>query len=248
MSEPLVEPAPGALGCSDTAPLRDERRVPAGRHRVPVLTIGVLALTAGTGLAQAADRGLLTHLQRTPAESHGDWWRIASALLVQDGGMVGAVSKLAFLGLIGVAAEQVLTRPRWVVHYVGVGLATEVLAYSWQPVGAGNSIAVCGLAGGVAVACRRGDSRLPAYSDLVLLLWCGALLGTLSDDLVVPGIALAAAGAALARRNHERRELSHRLVPLAVVATGTVLAAATNIHGAALLAGFGLALSSGAGG
>jgi len=70
----------------------------------------------------------------------------------------------------------------------------------------------------------------------------GALLGTLSDDLVVPAVVLAAAAAALARRHHEREQLLQRLVPLAVGATGIVLAAASNIHGAALLAGIALAL------
>jgi membrane associated rhomboid family serine protease len=206
--------------------------------RAPLLTLGVLSLTAGASLAQAADRDLLTRFERTPAELHGDWWRIATALFFQDGGLVGAASNLAFLGLIGVAAEQVLSRPRWLLHYFGIGLAVEVLAYSWQPTGAGNSIAVCGLAGGVAVACLRGDSRLPGYTVPALLIWCGALLGTLSEDLIVPGIVVAVAAAAAAARRPEAR----RLVPLAVAATGVTLTAAANIHGAALLAGLALAL------
>jgi hypothetical protein len=242
MSGSFVASAARVFDRADARPSGAERQPPLGLHRLPLLTFGVLALTAATGLAQAADRGLLTRLERTPAELHGDWWRLPGALLVQDGGVVGAASNLAFLGLIGIAAEQVLPRPRWLVHYLGVGLATEVLAYSWQPVGGGNSIAVCGLAGGVAVACRRGDSRLPGYSVPALLIWCGALLGTLSDDLVVPAVVLAAAAAALARRHHEREQLLQRLVPLAVGATGIVLAAASNIHGAALLAGIALAL------
>jgi membrane associated rhomboid family serine protease len=228
VSATFAEPAAGALD--------------GGTARSPLLTLGVLAVTAVTGLAQVADPGLLTRLERIPAELHGDWWRVATALFVQDGGVAGAVSNLAFLGLIGVAAEQVLSRPRWLLHYFGIGLAVEVLAYSWQPTGAGNSIAVCGLAGGVGVACLRGDSRLPAYSVAALLIWCGALLGTLSNDLVVPGVVLAGAAAALAARHPERAELTRRLTPFAVAATGVVLAAAANIHGAALLAGLALAL------
>jgi hypothetical protein len=223
MSGTLAEPAAGVSG---------------GLHRVPLLTVGVLALTAATGLAQASDRGLLTHFERTPAELHGDWWRIATALVFQDGGVAGGVSNLVFLGLIGIAGEQVLSRPRWLLHYLGVGLAVEVLAYSWQPTGAGNSIAVCGLAGGGAVACLNGDSRLPGYTVPALLIWCGALLGTLSDVLIVPGIVLAAAAALLAARHPERL----LPVPLAVAATGVVLAAASDVHGAALLAGLALAL------
>jgi membrane associated rhomboid family serine protease len=235
MSASLVEPAAGAFRLGRAG---DGRQLPVGVHRLPVLTAGVLALTAAVALAQAADGSLLTRLERTPAELHGDWWRIGTALLVQDGGVVGALSNLAFLGLIGVAAEQVLSRPRWLLHYVGIGLGVELLAYEWQPVGAGNSIAVCGLAGGVAVACRRGDSRLPGYTAAALLVWSGALLGTMSDTLVVPGIVLAAAAAALVRRHQK----AVRLVSLATAATGVVLAAATNIHGAALLAGMAVQL------
>jgi hypothetical protein len=35
--------------------------------------------------------------QRTPQELQGDWWRTVTALLVQDGGVVGTLSNLAFL-------------------------------------------------------------------------------------------------------------------------------------------------------
>ena len=77
MSGTYAEPAAGAL--------RDR---PA---RSPLLTLGVLALTAATGLSQAADPSLLTRLERTPAELHGDSWRVATALFFQDGGVVGAV-------------------------------------------------------------------------------------------------------------------------------------------------------------
>jgi hypothetical protein len=38
-----------------------------------------------------------------------------------------------------------------------------LVAYLWQPVGGGNSIAVCGLAGALAIACWNRDPRLPGY-------------------------------------------------------------------------------------
>jgi hypothetical protein len=61
-------------------------RASRGLQRPPVPTFGVLTLTAATGLAQAADPDLLGRLERTPAELHGDWWRMATALFFQDGG------------------------------------------------------------------------------------------------------------------------------------------------------------------
>jgi membrane associated rhomboid family serine protease len=226
-----------------TAPRHALRSAPLGLRRPPLLTLVVFALTAATALAQAVDRGLLSRFERTPAELHGEWWRIGTALLVQDGGVLGAASNLAFLAVIGVVAEQILSRPRWLAHYLGVGLLTELVAYTWQPTGGGNSIAVCGLAGAVAVGSWRVDPRLPRYSGTALLVWCSALFGTLSPSLYLPTIVLSAAAvAALARRRQERHGEAGRWTAVAAGATGLALAAATNIHGAALLGGIGLAL------
>jgi membrane associated rhomboid family serine protease len=69
---------------------------------------------------------------------HGDWWRIATALFVQDGGVLGAVSNLAFLAVIGAVVEQILPRPRWLAHCFGVGILAELIASEWQPVGGGT--------------------------------------------------------------------------------------------------------------
>lgn len=41
--------------------------------------------------------GMLAAWQRTPQGLRGDWWRTVTALLVQDGGVVGTLSNLAFL-------------------------------------------------------------------------------------------------------------------------------------------------------
>jgi membrane associated rhomboid family serine protease len=210
---------------------------PFGLRRFPRLTTVVFALTAAMSLAQLADPSLLGRLERTPAELHGDWWRIVTALFVQDGGVIGAVSNLAFLAVIGAIAEQILSWPRWLAHYFGVGILTELIATEWQPVGGGNSIAVCGLTGAVAVAAWRENARLPRATPQAVLLWCGALLGTLFWPLIVVGVA----AAAVARRRQEQHAPVLRATALGVAATGIALAIATNIHGAALLAGIVLA-------
>ena len=123
-----------------------------GFERVPVVTGIVFALTAAGAIAQAVVPGLLGSLQRTPEGLHGDWWRTGTALFGQDGGVVGALSNLAFLLILGAIAEQFLAAWQWLACYFGAGLAGELAGYAWQPVGAGNSIAVCGLAGALVVA------------------------------------------------------------------------------------------------
>jgi membrane associated rhomboid family serine protease len=60
-------------------------------------------------------------LQRTPQGLHGDWWRTLTSLFVQDGGVAGTVSNLAFLLVMGVLTEQVLAAWQWLVCYFGPG-------------------------------------------------------------------------------------------------------------------------------
>jgi len=80
----------------------------------------------------------------------------------------------------------------------------------------------------VAVAAWRGDARLPGATPQALLIWCGAVLGTLYAPLIIVGIV----GAGPARRRQERREPVLRPAAGAVAATGLILAVAANIHGA----------------
>jgi membrane associated rhomboid family serine protease len=205
------------------------------------MTLAVLLVTGAMAAAQAADPALLDHLERTPAELHGEWWRIGTALLVQDGGVIGALSNLAFLAAVGAVAEQVLSRPAWLAQYLGVGMAAGLVGDAWQPVGGGDSIAVCGLAGAVAVALWRGDPRLPRLAAPVVLVWCGALAGTVSAELAPPAIVASAAAAGLALRRRGRGRDPGRPAAALTAATGVALAAVANVHGAALLGGIALA-------
>jgi hypothetical protein len=190
---------------------------------------------------QVVHPGVVSELERSSAGLHGDWWRTATALFVQDGGLIGGASNLLFLASVGTLAEQVISRPRWLVHYFGVGLFTELVAYALQPVGGGNSIAVCGLTGAVALAAWRDDPRLPRVATAaILVIWTGALVAT------VPGLAIPAAVAAtVATGMLMRQQQGHgppiRPVALLVTAAGVLLTALGNIHGVALLAGLLLA-------
>ena len=140
-------------------------------ERRPVLTLAVVAVTAVTSAVAVASPTVLAHLERTPAGLHGQWWRTFTSLFMQDSA-AGAASNLFFMLVLGVVAEQVASRYFWLACYFGAGIVGELVAYSWQPVGAGNSVAVCGLAGLIALACWRRDARLPALE--LLRCWCGA--------------------------------------------------------------------------
>lgn len=102
--------------------------------------------------AQLIHPALLTLLERDAARiRQGEWWRLATALLVQDGGLAGGISNIAALLLIGSQAEQLLRRRVWLTVFLLGAFTAEIVALTWQPVGAGNSVAVCALAGALAV-------------------------------------------------------------------------------------------------
>jgi membrane associated rhomboid family serine protease len=201
-----------------------------GLRRFPYVTAAVLVGTALVNLVQFVVPGTLEHIQRTPAGLHGDWWRTATSLFGQDGGVFGTLSNLAFLAVIGALAEQVLRPPKWLVCYFGAGLVTQFVAYAWQPYGAGNSVAVCGLAGALIVALWRGRP-VPPISSMVVLLWCGVLLATVWWPLVFIGVAAAALA---------QHVFTDRQAAVVALTAAVALTALRNIHGAALLTGVAL--------
>lgn len=194
----------------------------------------MFTLTLLVNLSQFVFGGVLGQLQRRPAGLHGDWWRTGTALLVQDGGVFGAVSNLLFLAVIGIAAEQIVTRWQWLAGYLGAAAVGEFAGYAWQPVGGGNSIAICGLAALVAVAYwRRGAFGLPPFVLPAVALWFGVLLGTWWYPLIGAGIAAMAIS--------QRVRLPGWAYAAGAAAVGVLLCAVQNVHGAALLAGLGIA-------
>jgi rhomboid protease GluP len=107
----------------------------------------------------------------------GEWWRLVTALFVQDGGLSGGVFNIVGLALIGSVAEYVWGQSRWLVIVMVAGLLSEVVALWWQPIGAGNSVANFGLAGAVAIACIiRRPARAVLLASVVSLASCVALL------------------------------------------------------------------------
>jgi membrane associated rhomboid family serine protease len=122
------------------------------------------------------------HLRRDRgAVADGQVWRLAGSLVVQDGGWVGAASNLVALALVGVVAERLWGRRRWVVVALASGVGAELWGLWVQPVGAGNSVAVVGLAASVAVlALRRGGVPARVLGATALL---GGLVLALARDV-----------------------------------------------------------------
>jgi rhomboid protease GluP len=121
----------------------------------------LLVLGIPTLLQLTVAPGLLAALERRPGElGDGQVWRLATSLVVQDGGWAGAVFNLVELALVGVVAERVWGPARWWAIWLVAGIGAQFWGFVVQPHGGGNSVATFGLAASLAVcALLRGDGR-----------------------------------------------------------------------------------------
>ncbi|WP_103342478.1 rhomboid family intramembrane serine protease [Amycolatopsis sp. CA-126428] len=135
--------------------------------RRPILTAVVFAVTLACGIAQLVHPPLYDAMHRDAARiDAGEWYRLLTGMFFQDGWAFGLTSNLLWLAFFGTLAERVFGRVRWLVLYFGCGLFGQVMSYRWlNPAGAGNSMCVVGLIGGLAavamVASRRYGVVLP---------------------------------------------------------------------------------------
>ncbi len=132
-----------------------------GSTRRPYLTAAVFAVTLACGIAQLAARGLYDHVVRDAARiDAGEWYRLVTGMFFQDAWAFGLVSNLLWLVVFGTLAERVFGRARWLLLYFGCGLFGQFTSYVWlNPVGAGNSMCVAGLIGGLAAVVMTASRR-----------------------------------------------------------------------------------------
>jgi rhomboid protease GluP len=111
-------------------------------------TLAALVVVGVPSLVQlTVAPGLLTALERHPHElADGQVWRLATSLVVQDGGWPGAVFNLVELLVVGVVAERVWGSLRWTVIWLVSGTGAQFWGLVVQPHGGGNSVATFGLA------------------------------------------------------------------------------------------------------
>jgi rhomboid protease GluP len=119
----------------------------------------------------------------------GEWWRMVSALFFQDGGLIGGLTNIAALFWIGAAVEQVRSRRNWLAIGFAGALIAECAALRWQPVGAGNSVFTCSLAGSLITSGRF--SQAPTSSKILraAAVLVAVLLITAHDLHGIAGVA-----------------------------------------------------------
>ncbi|WP_251094251.1 rhomboid family intramembrane serine protease [Streptomyces sp. Caat 7-52] len=198
---------------------RHDERIPppasrpgSRRWRVPPATASVLLVTGAVTAAQFPFPDVLEALRRDPdALASGEWWRTLSPLLVQSPGWQALVTVPAVAAL-GVPVERIFGARGMLALYLVPAAAGEVAGYLWQPHGAGNSIAVLGLAGGLVswLFLEAQDRGWPRPLLNRVRIWgaavlAGAVVDTAFRDIHgLPTLAGAALGAGLLLRRRRR--------------------------------------------
>jgi len=132
-----------------------------------LLTAAVFLVTLACGIAQLVHRPLYEFVVRDASRiDEGQWYRLLTGMMFQDGRSSGLIWNLLLLAVFGTVAERVFGRRRWLILYFGCGWFGQFMSYVWlNPVGAGNSMCVAGLIGGLAtmvlVASHRYGVTLP---------------------------------------------------------------------------------------
>ncbi|MEE1787798.1 rhomboid family intramembrane serine protease [Streptomyces sp. SP17BM10] len=151
--------------------------VRAAWARRPWVTSALFVVMAVMAVVQSVAPSVIGELERRPgALTDGQWWRAGTALLVQSSGWAQIAMNLSALLVIGAVAESVLGRGWTLAVFLGSGVAAHVVSLAgWSPDGGGDSVAICGLLGALAVGCLlRG--RWQASWFVLLVPACGLFL------------------------------------------------------------------------
>lgn len=180
---------------------------------VAVVIIGV------PSLAQFAWPQVGAALMRDPdATLHrGEWWRVVTALLAQDGGLAAAVFGLVVVALVMLIGSAVWGWWLAALLFIGCSVVLNLAALGWQP-GGGSSFASDGLlmatAARLALGGRQASrGRRPIAWAAAVQLAGGVVLVAAGDAHGVALVLGFALGAALTATSGRTRAFTRRRRP-----------------------------------
>jgi rhomboid protease GluP len=170
--------------------------------RFPTATLTMLAVVALATAAALNKPHVLDILERSAATvPDREWWRLVTPLFVHDGGWPQIANNLIAGVAIGVVAEEIFGLVAWLVLFFAGGITGELAGLAWQPVGAGSSVGIAGLTGGlIAVGLTRPGLPIQPRIGAAILLSGAAVLIGLRDIHGPPVFAGLAAGLWLSPR------------------------------------------------
>lgn len=196
---------------------------------VPVITATAVGVAIAAAVVQYTVPSAVPALQRLPGAPDLDqWWRLVTPLFVQTLGWYQVVTNLVTLAVVGVVAEWRLGRWRWTVLFLAGTVGGQIDAYVRHEPGGGDSIAICGLAGGLVIWSLAGDTG--RWAVAVVTCYVAAITGWDLFGIRAAAVFVAVACVAL-------WAVPARVVLLGAVACAVVLAAQADLHGVSLVSG-----------
>jgi rhomboid protease GluP len=175
------EAAQSAIALAFANRRRALARQPWVSYALVLLNVAVwlLTLASGAALMQApADQMLVWGGNAASEVQRGQWWRLLSAVFLHSGLMHLAMNMAALL-CTGPTVERVYGSRRFLLLYLGAGLAGSALSLHFsaqQATAVGASGAVLGVAGALLVAALRHRRFLPTVLSFYTLGGIGLLL------------------------------------------------------------------------
>jgi membrane associated rhomboid family serine protease len=117
-------------------------------HRFPILAAAITVLIGVPSLLQFAYPGITAALERNPGLTlhDGQWWRVLTAVMAQDGGLPGAIFNLLVVAFVTTLGEWIWGRWRMLLLFLAPSIVLNLLAIVfWNASGGGSSFASDGL-------------------------------------------------------------------------------------------------------
>lgn len=156
-------------------------------HKIPRVTSLIFLLTAIITGLQFFFPSLTSVLERTPEVlAARQWWRLITPVFINPDGWRQIIFNFLGIAIAGTMVERLFGAGRWLILYFVGAFVGEIAGIAWQPVGAGSSVAVCGLVGALAAWMLLRKPRQPRFGGTMLLT--GSLILIVLRDLHGPSL------------------------------------------------------------
>lgn len=207
-------------------------------ERKSIIAATAVGAAAVAAVVQYAVPSVVPVLERAlGALEAGQWWRVVTPLFVQTLGWYQVVTNLVTLAVVGVVVERLFGRWRWAVLFAAGTIGGQIAAYAWRVPGGGDSIAICGLAGGAVIWLLAGRRDASRWAVGAVVCYIAALTGWGFGGIRAAAVAALAAVLMLCVGRVRGVAL------VGAVACAVALTVVSDLHGVSLLSGMIIALA-----
>jgi membrane associated rhomboid family serine protease len=204
----------------------------------------IIVLTLTVTCLQFVSPEILSTLRRSPVGLEaGEWWRIITPLFVDSEGFLHFTLNIVSIVVLGVTVERLFGGFRFMLLYFIGGVSGEIAGYAWDPNGAGASVGLCGLMGGlfVMLLLRKGYIR-PMISLWALYIIAGFSFETRNTIVSIGLVVLVVVLQLFLNIRKYQAKLLGPIMAIVGILGAITLIVLHDIHGPATLAGVGVAV------